>query len=163
MKSVAVKSPVTFQLETIAATWESAFPLMLAHHREVGPLPQERFRPDRAFYDNLERAGVLMVFTMRAESKLVGYGTFVVLPLHPFYPQSTWARQDCLYVAPAHRGPMASEFLRWQDDAIRERYPDVEIIRHVTPKKDYSPLLEALGYRPMEWAWIRDRQEAKLA
>lgn len=160
MKSVAVKLPVTFQLETVAATWESAFPLLLAHHREVGVMPQDRFRPDKKFYESLEEFGALLVFTLRDDGKLCGYGTFTVLPVHAHYPDSVWARQDALYVDPPHRGKTALDFVKYQDEQLRWRFPSVEIVRQCTPRKDFSPLLKLLGYREMETSFILDK--AKL-
>lgn len=156
-KSALASKAVTFQLETVGGTWEEAFPLLLAHHREVGVLPQERFRPDKAFYENLEKFGALLVFTLRDAGKVCGYGTFTVLPVHAHYPDSVWARQDSLYVDPPHRGKTALDFIKYQDDQLRWRFPSVEIVRQCTPRKDFGSLLKLLGYREMETSYLLDR------
>ena len=156
MKTLA--DSIAFQCSNIAESWGEAFPLLLAHHREVGALPQERFRPDREFYLRLEGAGVLDVYTMRDCGKLVGYASFVVMPEHGHYPGSVWAKQDALYVAPSHRGPVAADFIRWQDEKLRSKYPGVEILRQSTARRDFSGLLEVLGYRQVETAYLLDRK-----
>lgn len=163
MKSVAAVGTVHFLSSSIAESWDEAEHLLYAHHAEVGILEQSRFRPNREMRQNLEKAGVLEVYVMRDEDRrLQGYAVFTVHP-HPDYEGSLWARQDALYVHPAWRGKSAAEFMRWQFARLREKYAGVEIVCYSTPRKPFGSLLELMGFREMEVAYILGREEARLA
>lgn len=131
---------------------------MYRHAAEVGPLPFRRFKPNRKFYDGLEHAGVLDVFTMRDLGKLVGYAVFSTLP-NPDYLDTWWCRESCIYVEPDYRGIPAMRFQGFQDRALRGKYPDAEVVRFSTARKDRGAVLEGMGYRRLETAYILDRDE----
>ena len=150
----ALSDPATFALESIGAIWDEALPLVRDNHRETGALSAEYFAPALARYQALEKAGALRVYTARAEGKLVGYATFILVLSHLHYPTLSFEFQDALYVRPDSRGILAIRFIRWQDQDLKATGVGASY-RHNGCRKDYGRVLERLGYRPEEQRYVR--------
>lgn len=127
-------------------------PLTQAHYEEVGLfVGSDKFELSIEPYLKVEQ--LLRVFTMRVDGKLVGYCVFLVVP-HSYYPSTIWAKQECLYVHPKHRGRRAAKFLIWCDEKLRKDGVDV-VYRGVNVKNDYSAILERMGYESIERCYMR--------
>lgn len=149
----ATSSALVFAHESVSETWNEAQDLIAANHHETGALPDEEFELDRSAYFKLEIAGILRLYTVRDAGKLMGYALFTVSK-HSHYRNTTIARQDVLYVVPAYRGVLACRFIEWTDAQLKGEGVQ-RVLRHVTEKVDYSRVLEHLGYRLAEWAYLR--------
>lgn len=147
--------PVQFARESVSSVWDEALPLVKANHAETGCLETEDFAPQLNDFDELERAGMLIVFTARDGGFLVGYSAFIIAPKHLHYPRTKWAMQDVLYVAPSHRGITSARFVMWQDKQLTLERVQL-VYRHNTFHKDYSRLLLRLGYHAEEVRYVRD-------
>ncbi len=136
--------------EPLSGNWDDVFELARDHHAEVGmcDLP---FDPQREIYRHLEDAGMLRLFTVRADDVLVGYAVFVVTT-HPHHGVLC-ATQDLLYLQFAHRGT-GREFIRWCDGRLKDE--GVVIVRQfVTERHDYSMALMSQGYQKTETVWAK--------
>lgn len=131
-----------YAVESVAECWDEIVPLAGRHHASARfPWP---FRPNREFYDGLERAKVLSVFTMRdGRQFLQGYATFVILD-HP-HMECRVASQDTIYVLPEARGYGSGKFLLWCDERLKALGAQL-IVRGVTRDADFSPALVRIGY-----------------
>lgn len=142
---------VTFAREPLLASWREALPLALAHNAETGlSLP---LKPDTEMLLAMERAGALVLYTMRDGSELVGYALFGVA-LNALYGE-VMAFQYALYVAMPYRGMPAMRFMRWQDAEIAALEGVRYIMRNVRPQRDYSRALVHMGYEERERGYIR--------
>lgn len=105
-------------------------------------------------YRLLETHGQLRIYTVRADSEVVGYAIYLVAPaLH--YCKSLQARQDVLFLAPEYRfdgtGRKLIEFA-----CERLRLDGVQVVyQSVTPEHNLGPLLEQLGYELSELIYTR--------
>lgn len=144
---------LAFEVESVAAVWDEAKQMTAANNEETGILPAALFDPKRELYEAMEADGAVVVLTMRLHGKLCGYSMFTLSP-HPHYPSVRVAYQDVMYVTPGMRGRAALAFIRWSDDVLASLEANVAF-RHVTVRRDYSKVLEAMGYRRQEVTYMR--------
>lgn len=161
--SLHASSPdCAFSLGRLSELWDEALPLIHENHRETGVLGPAEFAPDRSRYELLEKAGVTIVYQARVAGALVGYALFILSLSHLHYAGTSWAMQDVLYVAPAHRGRHGIRFIRWQDAQLAAQGLDL-VYRHNCKRKDYGRVLERLGYQPEEVRYVRDLRVLRAA
>ena len=150
-----------FNRERLTAVWDEILPLIEAHSKEVGI--DLEFAPNRLVYENLERIESLVIFTMRDSVEiamdraagvglLIGYAVFTVFD-NPLF-RVRQAIQDGLYVVPGKRGYRSQRFLTWTDDELKKLGAH-QVVRAVTRKLDYSPMLKKFGYEEMDRIFTR--------
>lgn len=144
---------MTFQRERISDVWAEALPMLTANHAETGILTSEDFKPSKSRFEALESVNVLKLFTAREAGKLVGYALFLVVP-HLHFSGKLWAQQDAMFILPEYRGFSGAKFIQYTDTELRSEGVDL-VLRHVTPKLDYSRTLERMGYGHIESAYLR--------
>ncbi len=90
--------PITFHREPLAQAREEVWPFLHQHWEELA-LNQDRIKldVDHAFYDALEKAGALRVYTVREMGRLSGYAVYFVR-FHPHYRTKKWASSDILWM-----------------------------------------------------------------
>jgi hypothetical protein len=137
-----------FARESVLDVWDEILPLALEHHDEIGSDIAGPFCPDRKRYEDLDKAGVVHVFTTRATDtkKLLGYCSMMIFR-HMHFQKTLMAMQDVLYVSPQFRGLHAARFVAWVDLQLVKLGAEVvhrEVRVHPAP--DYSPLLVSYGY-----------------
>lgn len=153
LQGPAVGAPF-FSRQRIVDCWDEARDLIIANHTETGTFSALDFDPNPGFYFDQERAGRMVLFTMRAAEKLVGYQTFALFPHHPRYTEpKNLALQDVMYVAPAHRGLAVLHFIIFADGELKR--DGWRPIRHSSGKKDISGLLKHADYEPLEQTFIK--------
>jgi GNAT superfamily N-acetyltransferase len=146
---------VTLQRETWQSAYADAQPLLRCHWREIAHYPDIPLDVDAASYEQVEAAGMLRIYTARLDGKLVGYAAFIVSPsLH--YKGSIQAKQDVLYVDPAHRGgTIGARLVKFSDAHLAIEGVQV-VMQHV---KLSHPLLGRLlvlrGYEPIETLYAK--------
>ncbi len=148
-------SELVFARENGLEVFDEALPLVLAHYQEIATWHDIPLDPDLAAYAEVERAGMLRTYCARnAYGQLVGYAVFLVRHnLH--YRQSKQALQDVLYLDPAYRGrALGLRFIRWCDEQLAAEGVQV-VYQHVKRAHDFGPLLERLGYQPLETTYAR--------
>lgn len=144
---------ITLQGETISGAWDELTKLLHHHNMEVGALSNSDFAPERAWYEMVERAGLIKLHTMRYDGELVGYSCMFITP-HNHYPQTKWARQDAIYVVPEWRGFAAVRFMKFVDAELKHMGV-THVVRQVTTKRDFSRTLERMGYEAKEINYLR--------
>jgi GNAT superfamily N-acetyltransferase len=145
---------VAFQREQAAALWDEILPLLEAHWREITHYPDIALDVDRALYEKLDSMGMLRCFTARVDGRLVGYAAYLVKAnLH--YRQSLQANQDVLYLAPEYRrSRIGSHMLLYADEQLRAEGVQV-VYQHTKLAHDIGPVLQRLGYEPVETIYAK--------
>ena len=115
-------------------------------HREVGPFPEVEFDPNLDAYQILADKGSLAVFAAMDGDTLIGYSVFI-LAGHLLYRGFCVAHSDLLYVVPEHRGETSKAFIEFIDEHLYLDFGADGIIISMHTKRDFSPLLEHLGYQ----------------
>lgn len=133
---------------------DELLPLFEGHYLEIAHYQDIVLAPDRDFYLNAERLGLLRLFTVREFSEIMGYAVFMVNK-NPHYKFSLQASQDILYLAPKVRGGMNGyRFIKWCDEQLKNEGVQV-VYQHVKKKHDFGPLLERMGYRAVDTIYGR--------
>lgn len=150
---------LTLAPETIDQLRASGFDdLLVAHYEEVED-PHSPMAVNWPAYYGLERQGVLQVFALRRDGRLIGYSSWFVQP--PLHHRGTlWAVCDAVYVDPdERRGWAGVKLIRGAEQMLREQGAKV-VSYNVKPDLDgkrgrdsVGHLLRRLGYRLAEECW----------
>lgn len=135
-----------FARERVHDLWDEAAVLLAQGFAEFDPHPEIPLDVNRRVYEELEDAGLLRVYTARANGELVGYAVFtLVFSIRRM--TLLQAQQDLIHVDRAYRGRTTAALLRYAEKALRA--DNVKLLYHSTPIKGsgLSRLLEILGYQ----------------
>ena len=105
-------------VETLADVKEECGDLIAAHWVEIAVWPDISLDPDWSGYENLEKAGMLVIYTVRNETnQLVGYAVFFMRK-HLHYKGHSWAANDIVWVHPDYRdGKIGTNLVQfWEQD-----------------------------------------------
>lgn len=145
---------VAFAREHVDDVIDEIQPLLNEHWLEIASYPDIPFNPNYDQYRLAETSGQLRIFTARSDDRLIGYAIYLVSPaLH--YWQSLQAKQDVLYLLPAHRnGRVGWRLIEFADESLRR--DGVQVVhQHVKIAHNFGPLLERLGYTRLEYLYWR--------
>jgi GNAT superfamily N-acetyltransferase len=150
-------SKLMFQVEPFSAVIDEAVPLLQRHYEEIAlNKATTPLAPDWSAYATLEAAGFLHIVTARDEGKLVGYSAYIVGQRNLHY-DFQMAETDIFYLAPEYRKGMAGvALLKFSETSLRA----IGVQRIVTktklsPEHDLGPLLERLGFSPIERVYTK--------
>lgn len=103
------------------------------------------FDPDYELYEQGSLAGKCIFFTAKVDDKTVGYSVWWI-GSHSYYRSHVVGISDLIYMNPEYRGPDAMEFIQWCEEELYSRHgvDMISIGMHI--KKDFSSMLEHLGY-----------------
>ncbi len=120
-----------------------------AHKEEVGA-DKEKFplAPDYERYQEMQDIGSLVVVTARADGRLIGYICYY-LSRHLHYDSLT-AYSDVFYVTPAYRKGLVGVRLFKAVEEVLKHMGVERIYTGTKLKLDIGPILERLGYAPIE-------------
>ena len=147
-------SEVTYQVERFQDCAAEGSLLWHAHLREVGADSAHfTLDPDIGRYCAMQDAGQLCIVTARKFGKLIGYHCSTVTR-HLHYNSKT-AYTDVFYIDPLHRkGPVGIRLFKEAEKALIAM--GVERIYSGTKLKlDIGPILERLGYNPIERVYTK--------
>ena len=158
------KSPsLTLSRATIAEAREAGIEDHLALHWEEVEIEHARnpLAINWPAYRDLERQGVLRVYLLRRDARLIGYSVwFVQPPLH--HSLTKWAVCDLLYVVPEERGRAGIKLVRdverlLTDEGVKAINYNVKPanLDSRKPSGRVGLLLAKLGYRLVEEAWAK--------
>lgn len=126
--------------------------LVTAHWEEVGPF-QFEFIIDWDKYRSFDAIDAVVLITARVDKDMVGYAIYLV-DTHTHFATTVFAAQDALYIAPEHRGNGAGKgLLDFSEESLASGCD--AIIQGVLPTLDFSDLLVAQGYKPMENLYVK--------
>jgi GNAT superfamily N-acetyltransferase len=100
----AAEQGVKIAVETVDEMIEEARPLFQEQWKEFAgyfPFPPD---PDENLYREYNKAGILIVYTLRTlEGRMIGFASFGLRHSHPYYKTHGFALCDLLYVAQDYR------------------------------------------------------------
>lgn len=148
-------SKLSFSLEPFSPKlYGEMWPLFESHYKEIAHYQDIELSPDTIYYDQAQKIGILRVYTIREENKLVGYCVFSVGP-NPHYSGSIQAKQDILFLSPELRGGMNGfRFIKWCDDQLENEGVQV-VYHHVKKSHNFGPVLERMGYELVDLIYGR--------
>jgi len=123
---------------------EELKPMLSEHYKEVA-MYQDKIDldPDYNVYKELQKQGVLHLFTWRDEGKIKGYNIFFVRE-HPHYKKNKFAHNDIVYVDPEYRHTKETiEFFEFCEQYLFEAGADV-VTYHMKVNKTFNALMEHL-------------------
>lgn len=166
---------ITYQVEKWDECYEEAIPMLEAHYIEIATDKSIKpLDPDIEKYESMEEAGMLRIFTVREEMKviqpitgeqiinddlpakpkgrLIGYFVSIVMKgLH--YQQTTLAVNDIMYVDPAYRGgTVGYRMMKLAAQDLKNLGADILTI-HMKTDYPFRSLLEKLDYHLTEENW----------
>jgi GNAT superfamily N-acetyltransferase len=145
-----------FQQERFVDWIEEALPLLRRHWHELAHYSDIPLDIDRKGYTALCAAGLMRIYTARLADKLVGYAVFIVGKNGHYHGSGPMAKQDVLYVDPAHRrGSLGIRLVRYADEMLR--FDGVNVVYHHVKLAHpaLGRVLEHLGYEPIETLYGR--------
>ncbi len=138
------------QPELLADCLDELKPLFSLHWKEVAAYQDDiELDPDYDRYLQMEKAGVIRSYVLRADGRVVGYWIFFVTP-HPHYRQDRFAVNDIVYVDPEYRrADITPHCFHAVEQELRREGVSV-ITYHMKTYKPFQSLLEGLGYDHLE-------------
>lgn len=154
--------PYSLQPELLCECWPEILPLCARHKDEIAHYQDIDLNVDVEKYEQLERMGVVKLYTVRSlpDWQLIGYEVVMVSPnLH--YRDSVQAKVDVLYIAPEfRRGRLGMKLIDYVDSMLRDQGVAVTY-QHVKHSHDFGPLLKRLNYESIETIWGRRLDRGK--
>ena len=146
-----------FQKEKFAHFFDEALPLFKDHHAEVGNYfdGDIQFEPDVESYIKLDDCDALRCFTIREDSKLIGYCIHHV-HTHLHFCNSKQSVQDAIFITKEHRG-VGRSFIDWVDVQLKTEGVDA-VYHYVSVNHNYNKTLLSLGYKKIESTYLRRLQ-----
>lgn len=119
--------------------------LLELHMDELCMFEEAELSPNWEWYQKLEDAGMLRVYTARSNYDLVGYAVYFLGP-HHHYTNIFVATQDVLFLHPDHRNGRNGVMLILFSEKML-KYDGVDrVLQHTKTAKDLTALLDRLGY-----------------
>lgn len=147
---------VTFAREALSPDLVTELtPLLVRHYTEIAQFQDIPFDPDWPVYTEMAYAGVLRVFTVRADGVLIGYAVFIIRH-HPHYRSSLQANQDILFVDPVwRRATLGLQLVDFCDEALRAEGCQIvyQHVKRAHPALGY--IAEQAGYHPIETIYAK--------
>ncbi len=138
---------IEFAREVLYEVIGEVEPLLKRHYLELAK-NQDRVQldPDWPRYVELERAGSLVIFTVRQDKALKGYAAFFVAQ-HMHYRGLTLANNDVLFLADELRGGTTGvRFIKFCEDQLRSVGQQVCVAWHAKPGTTLDGILPRLDY-----------------
>ena len=148
-------SPTFGQVAFSNALVDEISPLLAAHYLEIAAYPDIPLVPDFAKYQRMAQLGLLRIYTVRENSKLMGYALFFVGPgVH--YSTSIQAALDIIYLDPSLRGKLVGlRFIKWCDEQLRAE--GVQVVYHYSSlRRNIGSVLHRLGYQKIQDLYARE-------
>jgi GNAT superfamily N-acetyltransferase len=110
------------QVEKLADVKDECGDLIAAHWREIAVWQDIPLDPEWVTYETLEKAGMLVIYTVRTDNnKLVGYAVFIMRK-HLHYRGHSWALNDIVFVHPDYRdGRIGRKLVRFWEQDLKAR------------------------------------------
>ena len=148
-----------YQRESFAAVRDEVMPLLEKHWAEVAHYKDIPLDVDLDLYEEIERAGILRIYTARINSpgmaghkQLIGYLAAMVRT-NGHYKRSLQATQDVLFVDPAWRG-CGGELIRHAEEELRLEGVQV-LYQHVKAASTAGRLMEHIGYELVDLLYAK--------
>jgi L-amino acid N-acyltransferase YncA len=111
--------------------------------------------PDYSVYEALDRAGAMVICTVRNNGRLIGYAVYFVRK-HPHYRNHTWAVSDLFWVNPSYRdGRIGDNLFAFIEKTLTDKGVHV---MHTTCKTAHPApafLLQRRGHDKIEYGFSK--------
>lgn len=131
---------VTFQEDSVAGGWDEAVQYGMAHAADAGVCVDLEYAKKSLL--ELEKIGMLRVYTMRLDSALIGYCVWLLSPT--LLENKMAAQALAVYVRPESRGVLSVKFIEWSVEQLKLH--GVQACYTAVGKVDYSRLLTRMGF-----------------
>lgn len=129
--------------------------LATLHNTEVGMFPDKVFSINPEQYVALYTAGLVKTFVARQGGIAIGYIIYIVMA-HPHFVDTILAKEDGLFVHPAHRtSSIGTRLIKYADNVLMTKYNVDAVSQTATVKFDHSAMLKRLGYEKIETTYMR--------
>jgi len=141
---------ITFQKEDFNKVIDEVQPLWKKHYEEIA-LDKEsiELNPHIQGYEELNKYGGLVIFTVREENKLIGY-SFFVLQYSFHYKQLICAINDLFYILPEYRGKFLGSKLLKESEEILNKMGVHQVQMRTKVYANFGKILERAGYKDTE-------------
>jgi GNAT superfamily N-acetyltransferase len=138
-------------VETLGEVRDECDDIIAAHWREIAVWQDIPLDPDWPTYENLSKAGMLVIYTVRTEEgKLVGYAVFV-MRRHLHYKGHNWAINDIVFVHPDYRdGRIGRRLVQFWDEDLATRNINVVHVNVKTAHPALGLVLKFEKYKAVE-------------
>lgn len=146
---------ILYAQEFLGTVRDDITPLLRRHWSEVAlNKDQIPLDPDWDAYEELERGGMLRIFTARVDGQLVAYYVVIVRP-HLHYRTTLCAFSDLIYVEPEERcRGVATALVGFSELCLREDGVRL-IVANTKVRHDFGPLLSSWGYEVRETVYSK--------
>jgi len=142
---------INYRVEPLESFLSEAIPLFHANNKEINLFDKD-LDLDFQTYLELDKAGILKCFTVRSNTKLVGYALFSKVN-NAQHKDMVVAHQDVIYIMPEYR-LSGIKLLRYTEKVFKEE--GVDYIFQAAPKiSRFGKVLERLGYTELETIYTR--------
>lgn len=138
---------ITFQEEKFSEVKKESLPLLVDHWKEVGTYDKDKIplKPIWEWYKIFEEKKLLYILTVRKDTKLIGYCTFIMTP-HIHHADARMAECDLIYLSPEHRkGLLGYKLLKNAIEVLKYRVQIISISMKL--KHLFIPIAERLGFK----------------
>ena len=149
-KGRGMAGKAVFQREAFVDFFDEAIPLLRLHYAEIAHFKDIPLDVDVERYLQIERAGMLRIYTARLDGNLVGYAVFFI-STNGHYKASLQAVQDVIYLDPARRNSRIGLGLLDFCDAELRREGVQVVMHHVKlAHPALGRILSRKGYAPID-------------
>lgn len=147
---------IAYQEESYKIMWTKEFmELAKPHYKEVGGFKDSskiKLAINWELYKSLGEAGIIKMFTVRHNKKLVGYNFYMVAP-HPHYRNNVMAEADSIYVHPDYRrGLVGYALIKYAINSLKDKVDVITLNMHID--LSLEPLAKRLGFKPLERKFV---------
>lgn len=141
---------LTFQEEKVQDILVEIQPLLEEHWEELAVHKDVRkLDPNFDNYLEFNKSGWLKVFTVRNNTKLIGYLVFVLSP-NPHYKDWIYAVADIYYLDPVYRKTGVAEQMFSEAEKWLKGFDVKAITMHEKISHPHVRLFDKLGFKPIE-------------
>jgi len=145
---------VTYQSEIIHRELISEMSLLLIDHWNEANDDMDEIDVDWPMYQSLQKQGSYYLFTIRAESELIGYAGYMIIPSLQCRKRLQ-AVGDMIYVKPEYRGKMlAIKLMKFAENKMKEVGANA-ISQSIKAHHDFSAMMRRLGYKLEEYYFTK--------
>ena len=135
---------------TISDKWEQVASLLAEHWEELAKNKTLMvLKPDKARYEELEKAGLIFTLFAYAGDQIIGYSANIITR-HLHYADLSIASNDVLFVAKSHRAGRTGIQLIDKTEETAQMYGAKLMLWHAKQGTDLEKIMPRMGYNVQE-------------
>lgn len=134
-------------LESYVAVIDEMRPILAEHWEELATYSDIPLDPDYAAYEDIDKKGLLAVYTVRVKGELVGYSVYFVRR-HLHYQGHVFATNDIILVRKPYRNyGVGTALFDFIEDDLRAKGVNVIFTSAKSTHPELATLLETRGHQ----------------